>query len=144
MEKSCWRKTIISFFAGIFILTTLVVAQDEEETGTIFTISHYKIKYDMIDDYMDYLKENRILWDEVDEILSAQVLRHWWAGNWNVILIWEWESLSQMDAGVKHLGEVMEEKYPNKVSRERRTKKAMGMILDHWDDICTDVPSLTK
>ena len=144
MKKSCWRKTIISFFAGIFILTTLVVAQDEEETGTIFTISHYKIKYDMIDDYMDYLKENRILWDEVDEILSAQVLRHWWAGNWNVILIWEWESLSQMDTGLKHLGEVMEEKYPNKVSRERRTKKAMGMILDHWDDICTDVPSLTK
>ncbi|MEC7927369.1 MAG: hypothetical protein VX767_03960 [Candidatus Neomarinimicrobiota bacterium] len=144
MKKSCWRKTIISFFAGIFILTTLVVAQDEEETGTIFTISHYKIKYDMIDDYMDYLKENRILWDEVDEILSAQVLRHWWAGNWNVILIWEWESLSQMDAGVKHLDEVMKEKYPNKVSRERRTKKAMGMILDHWDDICTDVPSLTK
>ena len=144
MKKSCWRKTIISFFAGIFILTTLVVAQDEEETGTIFTISHYKIKYDMIDDYMDYLKENRILWDEVDEILSAQVLRHWWAGNWNVILIWEWESLSQMDAGLKHLDEVMKEKYPNKVSRERRTKKAMGMILDHWDDICTDVPSLTK
>ena len=144
MKKSCWRKSIISFFAGIFILTTLVVAQDEEETGTIFTISHYKIKYDMIDDYMDYLKENRILWDEVDEILSAQVLRHWWAGNWNVILIWEWESLSQMDAGLKHLDEVMKEKYPNKVSRERRTKKAMGMILDHWDDICTDVPSLTK
>ena len=144
MKKSCWRKTIISFFAGIFILTTLVVAQDEEETGTIFTISHYKIKYDMIDDYMDYLKENRILWDEVDEILSAQVLRHLWAGNWNVILIWEWESLSQMDAGLKHLDEVMKEKYPNKVSRERRTKKAMGMILDHWDDICTDVPSLTK
>ena len=144
MKKSCWRKTIISFFAGIFILTTLVVAQDEEDTGTIFTISHYKIKYDMIDDYMDYLKENRILWDEVDEILSAQVLRHWWAGNWNVILIWEWESLSQMDTGLKHLGEVMEEKYPNKVSRERRTKKAMGMILDHWDDICTGVPSLTK
>ena len=144
MKNSCWRKTIISFFAGIFILTTLVVAQDDEETVTIFTISHYKIKYDMIDDYMDYLKENRILWDEVDEILSAQVLRHWWAGNWNVILIWEWESLSQMDAGVKQLGEVMDEKYPNKVSRERRTKKAMGMILDHWDDICTDVPSLTK
>ena len=144
MKKSCWRKTIISFFAGIFILTTLVVAQDEEETGTIFTISHYKIKYDMIDDYMDYLKENRILWDEVDEILSAQVLRHWWAGNWNVILIREWESLSQMDAGLKHLDEVMKEKYPNKASRERRTKKAMGMILDNWDDICFDVPSMTK
>ena len=23
-------------------------------------------------------------------------------------------------------------------------KKAMGMILDHWDDICRDVPSLIK
>ena len=138
------KKTMTTFITGLFILTALVVAQDEEDKGTIFSISHYNIKYDMVDEYMDYLKENRILWDEVDEMLSAQVLRHWWAGNWNVILIWEWESLSQMEVGLKHLDEVIKEKYPNKASRERRTKKAMGMVLDHWDDISIGVPSLTK
>jgi len=138
------KKTIITCLTGIFILTTLVVAQDEEEKGNIFSVSHYKIKYDMVDEYMDYLKENRKLWDEVDEILSAKVLRHWWAGSWNVILIWEWKNLTQMDAGLKHLDEVTKEKYPDKAVREERTKKGMGMILDHWDDICTEEPSLTK
>ena len=49
-----------------------------------------------------------------------------------------------MEVGLKHLDEVIKEKYPNKASRERRTKKAMGMVLDHWDDISIGVPSLTK
>ena len=98
----------------------------------------------MIDEYMKYLKENKLLWNEADELLSTQVLRHWWAGNWNVVLIWEWESLAKMEAGLEHIAKLTEKKYPDKKVRKERSQKAMSMVMGHWDDICRGVPSLTK
>ena len=75
MKKS-YRKTITTFFGGIFVLASLVSAQDNEPTGNVVSMSYYNIKYDMIDEYMEYLEENKQLWDKVDEILSVRVLRH--------------------------------------------------------------------
>ena len=78
----------------------------------------------MIDEYMEYLEENKLLWDEADELLSTQVLRHWWAGNWNVVLIWEWESLAKMEAGLEHIAKLTEKniqirKYGKSVRKKR-------------------------
>ena len=144
MKKSNWKKIITTFFVGICVLASLVSGQDEEPKGHVFSMSHYNIKYDMIDEYMEYLEENKLLWDEADELLSTQVLRHWWVGNWNVVLIWEWESLAKMEAGLEHIAKLTEKKYPDKEVRKERSQKAMSMVMGHWDDICRDVPSLTK
>ena len=143
MKKS-YRKTITTFFAGIFVLASLVSAQDNEPKGNVVSMSYYNIKYDMIDEYMDYLEENKQLWDKVDEILSIRVLRHWWAGNWNVVIIRDWKSLASMETGLEQVTKLTKEKYPDKEVREKRSNKAMSMVMSHWDDICRDVISLTK
>ena len=80
--KKAYQKTITTFFAGICVLASLVSAQDNEPKGHVVSMSYYNIKYDMIKEYMEYLEENKQLWDKVDEIISVRVLRHWWAGDW--------------------------------------------------------------
>jgi len=143
MKKS-YQKTITTFFAGICVLASLVSAQDDEPKGHVVSMSYYNIKYDMIKEYMEYLEENKQLWDKVDEILSVRVLRHWWAGDWNVVIIREWESLASMETGLEQVTKLTKEKYPDKEVREKRSNKAMSMVMSHWDDICRDVISLTK
>jgi len=143
MKKSS-LKTITTFFAGIFVLASLVSAQDDKPKGHVVSMSYYNIKYDMIDEYMEYLEENKQLWDKVDEILSVRVLRHWWAGDWNVVIIREWESLTSMEIGLEQVSKLTKEKYPDKEVRQKRFNKAMSMVMSHWDDICRDVISLTK
>ena len=143
MKKSS-LKIITTFFAGIFVLASLVSAQDDKPKGHVVSMSYYNIKYDMIDEYMEYLEENKQLWDKVDEILSVRVLRHWWAGDWNVVIIREWKSLTSMETGLEQVSKLTKEKYPDKEVRQKRFNKAMSMVMSHWDDICRDVISLTK
>ena len=49
-----------------------------------------------------------------------------------------------METGLEQVTKLTKEKYPDKEVREKRSNKAMSMVMSHWDDICRDVISLTK
>jgi hypothetical protein len=140
-----------AFLCVIFILffvsltNIAVFAQEQEEEGNVYAISTWKIKFDQIDDFLEFMeKESKPIYTQNEHVKSMKILRHYWGDDWTVVMIAEYESLAGIEAAEKKADELLKQKYPDEKKREEVIDRRRKMIMGHTDNIVREVPHLRK
>ena len=137
---------------GSFLLSLVIVvvgtglyAEEEEEKGSVYAISTYKVRFDEMDAFFDiWENEWKPIAAQNDLILSRRVMKHLWGPDWTVIEITEYKDLASIQDAQKKGVELLKSKYPEKEKRDQIKKKFQSYIRSHTDAIVEDVPKLSK
>lgn len=127
-------------------LSGTVFAQDDGDEGHIFTVTTYKWPFNNLDEIFALMEEAQGIVEENEFVLSRKVLTHEWGGEFSVMTIVEYASMSDIDKAAERGTELFKAKYPDEAEREARGEKfrvLMGTAM-HNDDILRENPGLTK
>lgn len=124
---------------------SIVLAQEQEEEGNVFTITFLKVPREEMDEFINlWEKEFFSLEKQIGEVLSYKVLTHWWGPDWSVMVTREYKDLASMEKSFQKLEELQKKKYPDEKEREKITKSILRYFNGHFDAIVREVPKLRK
>lgn len=141
------KRIIFISICMVFILSasTILPAQEKEETPPVFSISTWKVRFDKIEEFLNlWEKESLPLIKQNEFIKSFRVCTHLWGPDWTVVSIAEYESFSAIEDSQKKSSELFKKKYPDKAKRDEVWKKMRSLIMGHTDAIVEEVPKLRK
>ena len=141
------KRYITVLLSMVFLLSTgsILLAQEEEEQGNVFTISTFKVRFDQVDEVLDlWEKEFKPIAEQNDLIKSVKVFRHLWGPDWTIVIIREYENFAAISSAQEKSNELRKKKYPDKKKRDEIMKKNQSYLLGHTDAIVREVPKLRK
>ena len=139
------KKFIFVLLGMIFIANNVLLAQEQEEKGHVFTMSTYKVRSGDLDEYLKFREQEwHPLTEQNEFILSKKVLRHLWGPDWRVMIIEEYENFADIAKAQEKYDELWKNKYPDKAERDKKEKKWSNYELAHTDAIVMEVPKLRK
>ena len=139
------RRFIFVLLSITFIANNVLLAQEQEEKGNVFTISTYKVRYAYVDEYLKLsLGEEGALTAQNEFHISRKVFTHLWGPDWRIIIITEYEDFAAIGKAQEKYDELWKNKYPDKAERDKINKKISDYVLGHTDAIVSELPKFRK
>ncbi len=136
---------VFSILFFVLLINVTAIAQEQEEEGNVYAISTWKIRFDQIDDFLEFMeKETKPIYTQNEHVISMKVFTHLWGEDWTVVMIAEYESMAGIEAAQKKATELIKQKYPDEKKRKEVNDKRRKMIMGHTDNIVREVPNLRK
>ncbi len=127
----------------VFLFVLSASAQDQQ--GSVYTVSTYKIPFDKIAEYFQlYEQEAKPDAAQNEFILSQKQFTHAWGPDWTVLVITEYKDLASIQAAQKRTTELFQKRIPDKARREEISKKFYSFLQGHTDALVVENLKLRK
>lgn len=136
--------------AVICVCLTLLVGsvwadEHEDDEAHVYTMQTFKIRWSEIDSYLEhYDREWMPLVKQNEFVLSHGIYQHAWGPDWTLLIVEEYESMTDLAKAQEKYDKLWRAKYPDASDRNAADNGFDKYIHGHFDAIVTERPGYSK